>query len=224
MADVHYALWGLCLVVVVLGLWGLMLLFGGFDRLLHGHVASGGSRAVLGLLFLFVFAFTAAVALDLRTYLRLTYEKPVATLSFVAIGPQDFRATLTDTTGRVQSVELRGDDWELDARVLKWKGVATVLGMDPVYRLDRLEGRYRNAGQESHDYHSVLDLSVDQGLDLWSLAHDSAGWLPGVDALYGSGTYLPMVDGAQYSVSLSAGGGLVARGSNKAAQDAIKQF
>lgn len=224
MADVHYALWGLCLVVVLLGLWGLTLFFGGFKRLVHGHMASGGSRVVFGLLFLFVFAFTAAVALDLRTYLRLTYEKPVATLSFAALGPQDFRATLTDATGRVQSVELRGDDWELDARVLKWKGVATVLGMDPVYRLDRLEGRYRNSGQESHDYHSVLDLSVDQGVDLWSLAHGSAGWLPGVDALYGSGTYLPMVDGAQYSVSLNAGGGLVARGSNKAAQDAIKQF
>ena len=224
MADVHYALWGLCLVVVLLGLWGLLLFFGGFTRLLHGHMASGGPRVVFGLLFLFVFAFTAAVALDLRTYLRLTYEKPVATLSFSAIGPQDFRATLTDAAGRVHSVELRGDDWELDARVLKWKGVATVLGMDPVYRLDRLEGRYRNAGQESHDYHSVLDLSADQGVDLWSLVHGSAGWLPGVDALYGSGTYLPMVDGAKYSVSLGSGGGLIARGEYKTAQDAIKEF
>ena len=224
MADVHYALWGLCLVLVLLGLWGLMLFFGGCNRLLHGHMGSGGSRVVFGLLFLFVFAFAAAVALDLRTYLRLTYEKPVAILSFAAVGPQDFRATLTDAAGRIHSVDLRGDDWELDARVLKWKGVATVLGMDPMYRLDRLEGRYRSAGQESHDYHSVLDLSTDPGVDLWSLAHRSAGWLPGVDAVYGSGTYLPMVDGARYSVSLSSSGGLIARGENKAAQDAIKQF
>ena len=223
MADVHYALWGFCLVVVLLGLWGLALFFGGFKRLFRGHMASGGSRMVFGLLFLFVFAFTAAIALDLRTYLRLTYEQPVATLSFTAAGPQDFRATLTDATGRVRSMELRGDDWQLDARVLKWKGMATVLGMDPVYRLDRIEGRYRNTGQESHDYHSVLDLSADQGLDLWGLAQRNAGWLPWVDAVYGSATYMPMADGAQFSVSLSPTG-LLARPANKPAQDAMGQF
>jgi len=223
MADVHYALWGLCLVVVLLGLWGLALFFGGFKRLLHGHMASGGSRIVFGLLFLFVFAFTAAVALDLRTYLRLTYERPVATLSFAAIGPQDFRATLTDATGQVRSLELRGDDWQLDARVLKWKGMATVLGMDPVYRLERIEGRYRNAGQESHDYHSVLDLSADQGLDLWGVAQRNSHWLPWVDAVYGSATYMPMADGAQFSVSLSPTG-LLARPSNQPAQEAMGHF
>lgn len=222
MADVHYALWGACLVVVILGLWGLTLFFGGFKRLFQGHFASGGSRMVFGLLFLFVFAFAAAVALDLRTYLRLTYEKPVATLSFSALGPQQFRATLTDSEGQVRTVELRGDDWQLDARVLKWKGMATVLGLDPVYRLERLEGRYRNAGQESHDYHSVEELSVDPGLDFWGLVQ-SHGWLPWADAAYGSATYLPMADGAQFQVSLSPTG-LLARPTNKPAQDAMAHW
>lgn len=223
MADMHFALWGLCLVVVLLGLWGLMLFFTSFKRLFRGQLASGGSRLVFGLLFLFAFAFAAAIALDLRTYLRLTYEKPVATLSFAALGPQRFRATLTDSDGRMRSAELRGDDWELDARVLKWKGLATVLGFDPVYRLERLEGRYRNAGQESHDYHSVVELSQDPGLDLWGLMQRSSGWLPWADAGYGSGTYLPMADGAQFQVSLSPTG-LLARPLNKAANDAMAHW
>ena len=223
MADVHYALWGLCLVVVLLGLWGLVLFFGSFKRLFKGQMASGGSRMLFGLLFLFVFAFAAAIALDLRTYLRLTYEKPVATLSFAALGPQQFRATLTDSDGRVRTAELRGDDWELDARVLKWKGLATVLGFDPVYRLERLEGRYRNAGQESHDYHSVVELSEDPGLDFWGLMQRNSGWLPWADASYGSGTYLPMADGAQFQVSLSPTG-LLARPLNKPAQDALAHW
>lgn len=223
MSDVHYALWGFCLVVVLLGLWGLLLFFGGFRRLFHGHFGAGGSRVVFGLLFLFVFAFVAAVALDLRTYLRLTYEKPVATLSFTAVGPQDFRAILTDEKGREHDIDLRGDDWQLDARVLKWKGMATVLGMDPLYRLDRIEGRYRNIGQESHDYHSVLDLSADQGLDLWGLAQRNTGWLPWVDATYGSATYMPMADGARFSVSLSPTG-LLARPTNEAAANATKHW
>jgi hypothetical protein len=223
MADVHYALWGTCLVVVLLGLWGLTLFFGSFKRLFHGRVASGGLRMLFGLLLLFVFAFTAAVALDLRTYLRLTYEKPVATLSFAALGPQQFRATLTDSEGHVHITDLRGDDWELDARILKWKGLATVLGLDPVYRLERLEGRYRNAAQESHDYHSVVELSEDPGLDFWSLVQRSSGWLPWADTQYGSGTYLPMADGAQFQVSLSPTG-LLARPANPAAEEAMKHW
>jgi len=221
--GMHLALWGFCLVVVLVGLSGLMLFFGGFKRLFHGHFASGGSRILFGLVFLFAFAFVAAVALDLRTYLRLTYEQPVATLSFAAVGPQAFRATLSDATGKVITVDLHGDDWQLDARVLKWKGVATVLGLDALYRLDRLEGRYRNIGQERNDYHSVVELSGDPGLDLWGLAQRNAGWLPWVDAVYGSATYMPMADGAQFSVSLSPTG-LLARPANKPAQDAMAHF
>jgi len=221
--GMRLALWGFCLVVVLVGLSGLMLFFGGFKRLFHGHFASGGSRILFGLVFLFAFAFVAAVALDLRTYLRLTYEQPVATLSFAAVGPQAFRATLSDATGKVITVDLHGDDWQLDARVLKWKGVATVLGLDALYRLDRLEGRYRNIGQERNDYHSVVELSGDPGLDLWGLAQRNAGWLPWVDAVYGSATYMPMADGAQFSVSLSPTG-LLARAANKPPQDAMAHF
>jgi hypothetical protein len=223
MADVHYSLWIFCLVVVLLGLGGVALILGGFKRLFHGHFAAAGSRLLFGLLLFFVFAFVAAVALDLRTYLRLSGEKPVATLSFAALGPQQFHATLTETDGRVRSIDLRGDDWELDARILKWKGWATVLGMDPVYRLERLEGRYRNAGQESHDYHSVLELANDPGLDFWALVQRQSSWMPWADATYGTGTYLPMADGAQYQVSVTPTG-LLARPINKAANDAMAHW
>jgi hypothetical protein len=219
----HLALWGFCAVVVLVGLLGLMLFFGGFKRLFHGRFGSGSFRILFGLVFMVGFALVAAIALDLRTYLRLTYEQPIATLSFAAVGPQDFRATLTDSEGRVRSAELRGDDWQLDARFLKWKGFATVLGLDPVYRLERLEGRYRNAGQESHDYHSVVDLSQDVGLDFWALVQRNSDWLPWADGTYGSATYLPMADGAQYQVSLSPTG-LLARPTNDAAKAAMTHW
>jgi hypothetical protein len=222
--QMHLALWGFALLILLAGIAGLVLFFGGIKRVFHGRVAGGGGRVLLGLLLCFVFAFFAAAALELRTYLRLTYEQPVATLSFNALGPQAFHVTLTDAAGHIQGAELRGDDWQLDARVIKWKGYATVLGLDPVYRLDRLEGRYRNPGQERNDYHSVLELSAGSGgLDLWSLAQAHAAWLPWVDASYGSATYLPMADGAQFTVSLSPTG-LLARPANPAAQTAMAHW
>jgi hypothetical protein len=221
--QMHLALWVFCLLVVLAGVGGLALVLGGLKRFFHGRLVGGGGRMLFGLVLLLAFAFVAAVALDLRTYLRLTYEQPVATLSFTAAGPQDYRVTLTDATGHVLDTDLRGDDWQLDARVLKWKGLATVLGLDTLYRLDRLEGRYRNTGQERNDYHSVVELSADAGLDLWGLAQRNAAWLPWVDAGYGSATYLPMADGARFTVSLSPTG-LLARPANPAAQAALSRW
>lgn len=223
MADAHYTVWIFCLAVVLLGLGGVALVFGGLKRLFRGEFAAAGPRVLFGLVLFFVFAFLAAVALDLRTYLRLTGEKPVATLSFAAQGPQQFHVTLTEVDGRVLNVDLRGDDWELDARMLKWKGWATVLGLDPVYRLERLEGRYRNVGQESHDYHTVLQLGADPGLDFWGMVQRHSGWMPWADATYGTGTYLPMADGARYEVSVTPTG-LLARPINRAANDALAHW
>jgi len=210
-------------LALAVGLLGLALVIGGARRIFHARLVAGGGRLLLGLLFFTAFALVAAVALDLRTYLRLTYERPVATLAFSALGPQDFRVTLTDDAGQVTTAELRGDDWQLDARVLKWKGFATLIGLDPMYRLERLEGRYRDAGQERREMHSVAALGPEARFDAWSLAQQHAGWLPWVDAGYGSATYLPMADGAQYVVSLSTTG-LLARPSNAAAQAAAAHW
>lgn len=216
------ALWIAAAVVVLIGLIGLGLFFGGWKRFFHGHLVKGGGRIIVGLVLLLGVALVAAVALNLHTYFRLTYERPVATLAFAALGPQQFRATLTDAGGQVTTTVLRGDEWELSARVLKWTGPANLLGFDALYRLDRLEGRYQNLAQERSDYHTAVDLADTRGVDFWSFAYRHA-WLPWVDAGYGSATYLPMADGAVYRVSISQTG-LVARPANAAAEHAVAHW
>ena len=221
--QIHWGLWLFCAFTVLAGILGLLLLFGGLRRFLHGRFINGGLRMLVALVLLLSFALVVSVALNLRTYLRFTYEQPVATLDFKALGPQDFNVTLTDAKGQITTAELRGDDWQLDARVIKWKGLATLLGLDALYSLERLEGRYRNAGQERNDYHSVVELSRHAGVDLWTLAQRYGAWLPWVDTGYGSATYLPMADGARYTVSLSPTG-LLARPANPAAEQAAAHW
>lgn len=223
-SDMHATLWVFLILVTLAGFSGAVIFIGGLGRLFHARFASGFGSMLGGVVLMLCFGLVASVALNLRTYFRLTYEQPVATLSFAALGPQSFRATLTDAGGGIHTAELRGDDWELSARVLKWKGFASVIGLDPLYRLDRLGGRYQNLGQERNDYHSVVDLGAGAGgIDLWSLAGGHAAWLPWVDAGYGSATYLPMADGAQYTVSLSPTG-LLARPANAAAEAAATHW
>ncbi len=122
----------------------------------------------------------------------------------------------------MQSVQLAGDEWQLDARVLKWSGLASVLGFEPLYRLERLSGRYLSALQELSAQRTVHTFADDDGFDLWGSARLS-GWIPWVDAVYGSAAYLPMRDGASYSVTV-ARSGLVARPLNEAATRAIADW
>ncbi|MFI5314598.1 MAG: hypothetical protein ACHQ6T_02775 [Myxococcota bacterium] len=156
-------------------------------------------------------ALAVLVATNLRTYARLTYEQPVAEISFHERGPQRYLATVTRSDDhQVQTFELAGDEWQVDARVLKWHGLANLLGLDTRYRLERVSGRYRDIEQERSAPRSVFALGERPAIDLWSFAQTHPHWIPFVDGFYGSATYLPMAEGARYQVSLSQSG-LLAR-------------
>lgn len=160
---------------------------------------------------------------NLWSYHRLTAEQQVADLNFERIASSAFVATLHIPGQAPRRYELHGDDWQLDARLVTWAPWMQVLGKDPIYRLDRLAGRYRDIDQARSRAPSVWALTPNPGIDLWSLARDHGQWLPGVDAAYGSAVYLPMADGAGYRISLSSHG-LVARPYNADAASAISTW
>jgi hypothetical protein len=101
-----------------------------------------------------------------------------------------------------------------------WKPPVTILGLSPVYQLERLSGRYSNIERERSAPRSVHALAEERPLDLWSLARRFPGYAVGVDAYYGTATYLPMADGARFRISLSRDA-LIARPANQAARDAV---
>ena len=209
----------LTLIAVSLGVAGLVLLAVGLLRLRRGRLAAAGGYGIVGLAPLVLGLLLGAAALNLHTYQRLTYERPVAELHFRYLAPQHYRVELHPAQGVPQPLELRGDEWQLDARILKWRGPANLMGLDARYRLERLSGRYRNLEQERGALRTVYALSTDPGLDLWELAaRDRVPW---VDARYGSATYLPMADGAWFQVSVTQSG-LIARPMNGAARRALE--
>jgi hypothetical protein len=202
---------------------GLLLAVLGFRRLWARGVVVGSLEGLTGLLLLALAALAAAVGLNLRTYERLTHEIPVATVTFEAQSDRRFSAVLVPATGRTLVFDMYGDEWQLDARILKWRGIATVLGFDTIYRLDRFGGRYRDVTQERKGPRSVHSLSEEPGLDVWAWTRKYPRWLPWVDAVYGSATYMPMVAGATYRVTASPTG-LLARPVNEAARKAVRQW
>jgi hypothetical protein len=207
-------------VILIIAIFGLLLLILACQRLFRARFLAAGGSAFTGSLLLAIAALLFVVSLNLRTYARLTLERPVAEIVFEQRGPQTFNATLTQMpNGEIQMFVLSGDEWQLDARVLKWKGWANLLGLDAQYRLERVSGRYRDITQERTAERTVYPLAENPGVDLWKLTLDKPDRLPFVDAVYGNAAYMPMSDGARYEVTISQTG-LIARPVNAAAQQA----
>jgi len=205
-------------IAIVIAAFGALLFILACQRLFRGRFIAAGATMLMSVVMLVVSALMFVVAVNLQTYSRLTYERPIAQIVFEARGPQRYRATLTKIPGGdMQMLVLAGDEWQLDARVLKWKGWANVIGFDSQYRLERVSGRYRDIEQEKHAERTVYGLSDNPGADLWTLSTEYPRWLPFIDAVYGSATYLPMADGARYEVALTQSG-LIARPVNEAAE------
>lgn len=184
----------------------------------------GFCRGLFGLGLLAIAALIALTAFDVYSYKQVLQEQVVATINFDRIEDQHFFAVLADKEGNEQRVELRGDQWQLDARIVKWDGYLATLGIKPAYRLERLSGRYYDIEKEisakrtAYTVHNSL-----YGVDVWKILNTYPDWIPVVDAVYGSATYLPMKDGALFEITLS-NTGLVARPMNAAARDAVVEF
>jgi hypothetical protein len=208
------------LTIGVLGLlvWGLALV-----RLRKRRFLSAGSHGFAGGVLLLVAAAVGALALNLQTYKRLTHEQPVAELAFDRVAPRRFCATLQYFDGERETFVITGDEWQLDARILKWNGLATLAGLDTQFRLERLSGRFRDLERARSGPYTVYPLYAKAGLDVWRLAQRHEHWLPWVDGTYGAATYLPMADRAAYGVQVTASG-LIARPINKRALTAVAQW
>jgi len=214
----------LSVLAAALAVAGLLLAGRGVARLRRLRVASGCASGAGGCALLALGIALAAAGLNLHTYQRLTAEAPVATLEISRSGQERYHVELAPADGGIaRTYELAGDEWQLDARILRWRGPVTLLGLDTRYRLERLAGRYRDADTASSRLPTVHDLAGDRGLDLWGLASRHGRWLPLVDARYGSATYLPLADGARYTVTI-ARDGLIARPANGAAERAVETW
>ena len=181
-------------------------------RSLAGGVISGalGSASIL-------------LAFSYYGYGRLVDEQVVSQIEFSQSAPGLYTARLMMDGESDRLLNLRGDEWQMDARVVNWKPPATLLGLDPIYQLDRLSGRYSDIDDEMSEERTVHALSDELTLDVWRVARKFPALMPGIDAYYGTATYLPMADGARFEVRLTRTA-LIARPMNEQAREAVGQW
>lgn len=206
----------------VIALLAVLAIFIAARILLNSHWFLGWLRGTCGIAFLALAGLIGLVAYDLYSYASLPEDKPLATLSFQGDGTR-YRVSILEG-GHERTVTLEGDLWQLDARVLQWKGLAALIGLEPGYRLERLSGRFLAIEQQALAQQAGVALATSPyGVDLWRWLrlgqHDLFMFDPQAHRV----TYLPMADDAVFSVSLTPTG-LLAQPVNQAAKQALQDW
>src|SRR6266566_1523306 len=194
----------LCFVLL-----GVALVPSALRRLRDGRLLAGGVRGLAGLLCIALALLAGAIAVGLRGYRALTFEELAATVKTEPIARQRFRATITLPDRRLAMYELAGDAFYVDAHVLKWHPLASLLGLRTVYELDRVAGRYNTVADERAKPHTAYALARSKPVDLFFIERRRLLG-PLVDAQYGSATFVPATQAQTFEVRVSTTG-LLAR-------------
>ena len=207
-------------ISLILSLFALLLLGRSLGHTRRGRLLRAGGSFAGGITSAGLGGAGILFILSYVSYERLTDEKLVGVIEFAQTAPEEYTARLMIDGERDRLLTLSGDEWQLDARILTWQPPATILGLDPVYQLERLSGRYSEIDREINDTRTVHDLSDQKLVDLWTVARRFPLLMPGVDAYYGTATYVPMADAARFRVTLSRDA-LIARPVNDPARKAV---
>lgn len=175
----------------------------------HRHFGGGVSRVVVALLFLCVALLAAVISLGVQGFRALTTEQTAATIEVQKLDEQRFQAAFTFPDGTAQTFALAGDEFLVEAKIIKWHSWANFLGLQTVYELDRVSGRYTLLDDEQTQPRTVYGLGRLRPVNLVTLTQTVPGLDALIDAEYGSGTFIPVEDQSRYEIRVSATGLLV---------------
>ncbi len=209
-------------VIAILLFLSLIFFILASRRFLRGKSLTASIQILSALSLCLAGLLSLSIAINLVSYDRLTFEQAIAELRFKQLEEQRFQADiLYPNDNKVETYIINGDEWQIDARIIKWQGWAQILGLNAQYRLERISGRYSDIEEEREKSRTVYALTDKDEVDYWKLINDYKKWLPWIDTYYGSAAYLPMLNNASYSISLTQTG-LIARPLDAKTEEKIK--
>lgn len=148
-------------------------------------------------------------------YEKFNQETPIAKLEFKAKGHQQYEADLSSGEGFCtrETYAIEGDQAQIDASFMKWPGLMALI-FEPIYRLDRLSGRYREIVDENSKDPPSYDLSPEFLLDPFSYLklEGQPGELN--ERYYGSSVYFDINPKLTYTI-LTTEDGLTVKSESK---------
>jgi len=154
-----------------------------------------------------VVGFFLLLGASIHSFFALTDETLIAEIEFDRLADQSWLAHLrTGDFCTEQIFAVPGDQWRIDAQFLKWHYWASLLGLESQYRLERLEGRYRDADDQNTRPTRAHALAEPSAIDIGALSGRLGRLNFLADASYGSSTYHDVATDLVYLVYKSPTG------------------
>jgi hypothetical protein len=190
-------------VAFTLACFALVAALLAWSRWLARRRAASLGHALMAIACAIVAALLWTAADGLANFEPLRPDMEIAQIRFDGTGSGHYRATLVRLPwGRAQVFEMDGERWRIEARTLRWQGLAVSLGLKSGYRLERLESGPVAGGTEGRSY----ALATDAGLDVWTRLRGNARWSRYAEAGVAEAPWEPMKDGAEFIVVATAQG------------------
>ena len=193
---------------------GAIIFLRGFGHLGSGSPGKGTARIAVGAPITVIGLALSLLGFNSMTFERLTHEGPVADVRVKAIDPARslYQVSIMRLDGPklTQVCNVQGDEWDMSARVQKWKPWANVMGLDSTYQLDQVTNRYFTAERGNGKPITACDLKgpppevnswVPKAWLFWIVDHAYTE-----DRKFGSAAFMPLADGATYRVVITQSG------------------
>jgi hypothetical protein len=201
------------ILIFILGL--LLIGFSFWQLFLRRKLLQGGLYGTFGIALAFPSMVILLLMLNLQTYVQLTRETSLAEIYVGQRTDQGIPVSLI-REGSTNVYWIKAQEWRVDARFLKWKPWVSILGKDPVVRLESFTGRMREIGSPPDPIYTLTDTSgILEQLTTFLATHTLM-----VDSLYGSSVYMPAKAASRYRISATQAG-LVVRPVNETGHQAI---
>ena len=203
------------LIFIAFFLFGVTLTLFSIGLLFKRRLLFATVNGTIGFSLLSISISLALILLNVHTYHQLTSEQKLAVVQ-IGYAVDDRIPIQIQADGQAQTYFIQSKEWQIDARFLKWKSWAYLLGSEPVVRLESLRERRpfeTNAPAVSYDL-------VGQYPVLANLGSTLSDWFGIVDSYFGSSVYMPAAEGSTYAVSATISG-LIVRAENAEARRAV---
>ncbi len=194
---------------VIFGVLGLLLTFFGIMSFFYLQFAQSTVRILGGLLLLSLGALAGTVSAGMIGYRALTREDVAAHITVKPGGAKRFEAMFRFSDGRQATYQLAGDEIYVDAHIIKWHPYANMIGLHTAYELDRVAGRYHDIKDEKSAARTVHALAREKPIDLYGIRQRFTFLAPVFDAEYGSASYVPVTQPAEFELRVSTTGLLI---------------
>jgi len=196
----------LTIYAIIFTVLGILLFISAVRRIRKRQIISATGRGVFSIAIFGAATLCFSLGMNLYTYQRLTAQKIIANIYITKADNDAFNVKLHLTDGRKFNYKMVGDGWAFSAKVIVWKPQASLIGLDPVFRLDGIENHYENKDPVTIKTITSYKLTDKPGLEAVDLFKKYQNWLPWLHDSFGSAVYKQFKHNAHHKVIITTTG------------------